>query len=85
MVAEHYVIEFIYYTLRQLKTWLHCNMKDFHVIFHFETTQNLVAEHYEGDFDMIFHYMAPQSLVAEHYERDFGMILHFKAAYYVRR
>ena len=30
--------------------------RDFDMIFHFTTPQNLVAEHYEIDFDMIFHW-----------------------------
>ena len=28
--------------------------RDFDMIYHFKTDQNLVADHYERDFDMIF-------------------------------
>ena len=48
------------------------------MIFHFKTTQNLVAEHFVRDFEIIFYYKADQNLVAEHYERDFDTIFHFK-------
>ena len=58
--------------LRQLKTWLQITMKEvFHMIFHFNAAENLVAEHYEIYFDMIFHLIGAENLVAEHYERYF--------------
>ena len=61
-------------------TWLQSTMKDFHMIFHFNAAENVVAEHYEWDFDKIFHFKAAQNVVALHYERDFDMNFSFKTA-----
>ena len=43
-------------------------MRDYDMIFHFKTAQNLIAEHREKDFNMIFHFIVAQNLVEEHYE-----------------